>query len=194
MNKYSLWCLTPLSTICLIRFILPANAKQILKSHGCFRSECFAGVECKSIDANCLYQTFNVKVCICRKYEGFTPIGDRYKVFVIYLDQVEGFNGDGCEAKDIQPCAEASYLARKLANAKCAVLKTQRFSPCHALVSPEPYFASCVYDMCACGASDACLCDALAAYAAECRQAGLTLSWRSDALCGELNKLHSWSQ
>ncbi|XP_033628595.1 kielin/chordin-like protein [Asterias rubens] len=97
--------------------------------------------------------------------------------------KVEGFNGDGCEAKDIQPCAEASYLARKLANAKCAVLKTQRFSPCHALVSPEPYFASCVYDMCACGASDACLCDALAAYAAECRQAGLTLSWRSDALC-----------
>ncbi|XP_038047824.1 kielin/chordin-like protein isoform X2 [Patiria miniata] len=97
--------------------------------------------------------------------------------------KVEGFNGDGCEAKDVQPCDEASYLARKLANAKCSVLKTHRFSPCHELVSPEPYFASCVYDMCACGANDACLCDALAAYAAECRQAGLTLSWRSDALC-----------
>ena len=36
------------------RFMLNANARQILTSQGCFRRDCFAGVEHKSTDANYL--------------------------------------------------------------------------------------------------------------------------------------------
>lgn len=56
------------------------------------------------------------------------------------------------------------------------------------MVPPEPFFAACVYDLCACGpgpSADACLCDALQAYASHCRQAGVTPVWRGPTLCGE---------
>uniref|UniRef100_A0A8C3P7S5 Kielin cysteine rich BMP regulator n=1 Tax=Chrysemys picta bellii TaxID=8478 RepID=A0A8C3P7S5_CHRPI len=80
--------------------------------------------------------------------------------------------------------AAAGYRARKEANARCKVLKSGAFEPCHPLVPPEPFFAACVYDLCACGAgADQCLCDALEAYAALCRRAGLALRWRSPTLC-----------
>ena len=41
-------------------FILPANvnAIQMLTSHGCFRSECFAGVEHKSTDVH-----YSLQIC-----------------------------------------------------------------------------------------------------------------------------------
>ncbi|XP_077999976.1 kielin/chordin-like protein [Glandiceps talaboti] len=102
--------------------------------------------------------------------------GNSWKVFGPEQEQCE-------DARDIDPCTEAGYRARKLANAKCAVLKSVRFEKCHRVIPPETYFASCVYDMCACGADDGCLCDVLSAYAAECRQGGVMLSWRSTSLC-----------
>ena len=53
-------------------FILPAkaNAKRILTSHSCFRSECFAGVEHKSLNCYSLYP-----ICIPRKYEPGFSVG-----------------------------------------------------------------------------------------------------------------------
>eukprot|EP00058_Branchiostoma_floridae_P024968 XP_002610458.1 hypothetical protein BRAFLDRAFT_85597 [Branchiostoma floridae] len=51
------------------------------------------------------------------------------------------------------------------------------------VINPEMYFASCVYDLCACGSNDQCLCDALGAYAAECSAAGVVLNWRSPSMC-----------
>uniref|UniRef100_A0A4W5K2T8 Kielin cysteine rich BMP regulator n=1 Tax=Hucho hucho TaxID=62062 RepID=A0A4W5K2T8_9TELE len=86
--------------------------------------------------------------------------------------------------EDIDPCKAAGYQARKSANARCRVLKSAVFQACHHLVAPEPWYAACVYDLCACGANaDECLCDALEAYAAQCREAGARLSWRSSSLC-----------
>ncbi|XP_029499285.1 kielin/chordin-like protein [Oncorhynchus nerka] len=86
--------------------------------------------------------------------------------------------------EDIDPCKAAGYQARKSANARCRVLKSAVFHTCHHLVAPEPWYAACVYDLCACGANaDECLCDALEAYAAQCREAGARLSWRSSSLC-----------
>ncbi len=99
--------------------------------------------------------------------------------------QIGGIDATDCDAKDIDPCNDAGYQARKMANIKCSVLKSPRFAACHQHVQPEPYFAACVYDMCACGSNEACLCDALAAYAAECRAAGIVLNWRSTSLCGK---------
>ncbi|XP_043120875.1 kielin/chordin-like protein isoform X2 [Puntigrus tetrazona] len=85
---------------------------------------------------------------------------------------------------NINPCKEAGYTARKTANARCTVLKSAVFERCHKLVPPEMFYASCVYDLCACGSNtDECLCDVLEAYASECREAGVILQWRSPKLC-----------
>ncbi|XP_008571579.1 PREDICTED: kielin/chordin-like protein [Galeopterus variegatus] len=95
--------------------------------------------------------------------------------------------GRPCSAgQDVDPCRAVGYRARRGANARCGVLKSSPFSHCHAVVPPEPFFAACVYDLCACGPgslADACLCDALEAYASHCRQAGVTPAWRGPALC-----------
>nr|XP_016813620.2 kielin/chordin-like protein isoform X2 [Pan troglodytes] len=95
--------------------------------------------------------------------------------------------GRPCSAgREVDPCRAAGYRARREANARCGVLKSSPFSRCHVVVPPEPFFAACVYDLCACGpgsSADACLCDALEAYASHCRQAGVTPTWRGPTLC-----------
>ncbi|XP_036184640.1 kielin/chordin-like protein isoform X1 [Myotis myotis] len=90
------------------------------------------------------------------------------------------------KGREVHPCRAAGYRARREANARCGVLKSPPFSRCHAVVPPEPFFAACVYDLCACGPgslADGCLCDALEAYASHCRQAGATPAWRGPSLC-----------
>ncbi|XP_032498375.1 kielin/chordin-like protein isoform X12 [Phocoena sinus] len=90
------------------------------------------------------------------------------------------------KGREVDPCRAAGYRARREANARCRVLKSSPFSRCHAVVPPEPFFAACVYDLCACGPgflADTCLCDALEAYASHCRQAGVTPAWRGPTLC-----------
>ncbi|KAL4659485.1 kielin/chordin-like protein [Arapaima gigas] len=95
-----------------------------------------------------------------------------------------GMHSECSDAQDVDPCKEAGYSARKTANARCGVLKSEVFERCHRVVPPEMFFASCVYDLCACGSNvDDCLCDALEAYASECREAGVILQWRSPGLC-----------
>ncbi|XP_034734849.1 kielin/chordin-like protein isoform X1 [Etheostoma cragini] len=86
--------------------------------------------------------------------------------------------------EDVDPCKDAGYQAKKGANARCKLLKSAVFKPCHNVVPPEPWYGACVYDLCACGAnSDECLCDTLEAYASQCREAGVILQWRSSSLC-----------
>ncbi|XP_016068872.1 PREDICTED: kielin/chordin-like protein [Miniopterus natalensis] len=90
------------------------------------------------------------------------------------------------KGREVDPCRAAGFRARREANARCGVLKSSAFSCCHAVVPPEPFFAACVYDLCACGPgslADSCLCDALEAYASHCRQAGAKPSWRGPTLC-----------
>ncbi|XP_041583933.1 kielin/chordin-like protein isoform X1 [Vulpes lagopus] len=90
------------------------------------------------------------------------------------------------KGREVDPCKAAGYRTRREANARCGVLKSSPFSRCHAVVPPEPFFAACVYDLCACGPgslADTCLCDALEAYASHCRQAGVTPAWRGPTLC-----------
>ncbi|KAM8892202.1 kielin/chordin-like protein isoform 2-T2 [Spinachia spinachia] len=85
---------------------------------------------------------------------------------------------------NVDPCKDAGYQAKKAANARCKVLKSAVFKPCHRVVPPEPWYGACVYDLCACGANtDECLCDSLEAYAGQCREAGVILQWRSASLC-----------
>ncbi|MBN3291265.1 KCP protein, partial [Polypterus senegalus] len=103
----------------------------------------------------------------------------------IVLVQGENVTNVQCaDGDDVDPCKEAGYRARKEGNSKCKILKSKVFERCHSVVPPEMFFASCVYDLCACGSNvDDCLCDALEAYASECREAGIILHWRSPSLC-----------
>ncbi|KAI7802308.1 kielin/chordin-like protein isoform X1 [Triplophysa rosa] len=110
--------------------------------------------------------------------------GNSWKVHDTQVDRGNHSNGQCSDARNINPCKEAGYSARKTANARCAVLKSPVFERCHKLVPPEMFFASCVYDLCACGSKlDLCLCDVLEAYVSECREAGVVLQWRSPTLC-----------
>lgn len=103
--------------------------------------------------------------------------------------QVPGAEGQDCDAEDIDPCDSAGYYVRNLANVKCSTIKSPRFARCHGDVPPEPYYAACVYDLCACSTGETCLCDAVAAYAAECRNAGIMIDWRDGTLCRECYKM-----
>lgn len=87
------------------------------------------------------------------------------------------------DARDTDPCQSAGYRVRKIATTRCAIIKSSAFTRCHRVVSPEPYFSSCVYDMCVCLDDPKCLCDILESYAHECARAGVKLEWRSRNLC-----------
>uniref|UniRef100_A0A3B4FS14 VWFD domain-containing protein n=1 Tax=Pundamilia nyererei TaxID=303518 RepID=A0A3B4FS14_9CICH len=55
--------------------------------------------------------------------------------------------------------------------------------PCHSVVSPEPYFESCVFDMCATGGETVALCQAIETYADMCAAAGVPIEWRTNTFC-----------
>ncbi|XP_045921251.1 zonadhesin, like [Micropterus dolomieu] len=57
------------------------------------------------------------------------------------------------------------------------------FKPCHSVVPPEPYFGSCVYDMCATGGQIVALCQAIESYADMCAAAGVSIAWRNNTFC-----------
>ncbi|XP_006901006.1 PREDICTED: IgGFc-binding protein [Elephantulus edwardii] len=58
------------------------------------------------------------------------------------------------------------------------------FTACHAHVPPESFFKGCVLDVCLGGGAQDILCQALAAYAAACQAAGVTIGdWREQAGC-----------
>lgn len=62
-------------------------------------------------------------------------------------------------------------------------LTTGIFKPCHSVVPPEPYFGSCVYDMCATGGQIVALCQAIESYADMCAAAGVSIAWRNNTFC-----------
>ncbi|XP_006871587.1 PREDICTED: IgGFc-binding protein [Chrysochloris asiatica] len=58
------------------------------------------------------------------------------------------------------------------------------FASCHAHVSPDSFFKGCILDVCLGGGAHDILCQALAAYAAACQAAGITIKdWREQAGC-----------
>ncbi|XP_078392309.1 IgGFc-binding protein-like, partial [Cetorhinus maximus] len=58
------------------------------------------------------------------------------------------------------------------------------FEPCHVKVDHRPFFDSCVYDVCLHQGQKSMLCQALAAYATECKKEGVILTdWRKETSC-----------
>ncbi|XP_071318951.1 alpha-tectorin-like isoform X2 [Trachinotus anak] len=60
------------------------------------------------------------------------------------------------------------------------------FSACHAHSDPEPFFTSCVYDLCLYTPANGMLCSAISAYERTCSVLELNIpEWRSDLHCPE---------
>ncbi|KAF6276032.1 kielin cysteine rich BMP regulator [Rhinolophus ferrumequinum] len=142
--------------------------------------------------------SYRGQICgLCGNFNGFAqddlqgPAGLLLPTEAAFGNSWQVLEGPGpgrpcSKGREVDPCRTAGYRARREANARCGVLKSSPFSRCHAVVPPEPFFAACVYDLCACGpgsSADTCLCDALEAYASHCRQAGATPAWRGPTLC-----------
>ncbi|XP_030019377.1 alpha-tectorin-like isoform X1 [Sphaeramia orbicularis] len=60
------------------------------------------------------------------------------------------------------------------------------FSACHLHSDPQPFFTSCVYDLCLYTPANGMLCSAVSAYERTCSVLGLDIpEWRSDLHCAE---------
>ncbi|XP_078573749.1 zonadhesin-like [Branchiostoma floridae x Branchiostoma japonicum] len=83
------------------------------------------------------------------------------------------------------PCNDAVQAAAESAD-NCGLLTnaTGPFGVCHGTVDPEPFFTSCVFDMCAWNGNTIGLCQNLEAYVEACRAAGVApFSWRTEERC-----------
>ncbi|XP_042197503.1 otogelin [Callorhinchus milii] len=77
------------------------------------------------------------------------------------------------------PCSEQNPQIIKNLRNICAILLGDPFTRCHHYVSPYPFVASCLNDLCMFGADDATLCGVLTEYARSCAQADHPLhEWR----------------
>ncbi|KAM9425858.1 IgGFc-binding protein-like [Pholidichthys leucotaenia] len=60
------------------------------------------------------------------------------------------------------------------------------FSDCHLHTDPQPFFTSCVYDLCLYSPANGMLCSAVSAYERTCSVLGLNIpEWRAAFLCAE---------
>ncbi|CAI9718898.1 chordin isoform X2 [Octopus vulgaris] len=87
------------------------------------------------------------------------------------------------ETANVHPCSEVSPRLKTLVESKCDIIKSSVFSKCHKAVPPEPFYFSCVHDMCACTSKSECLCDILQIYAHECAKTNIRLNWISQTNC-----------
>lgn len=91
-----------------------------------------------------------------------------------------------CE-KDCPSC-EDSRLQRYQTEAFCGALTAKKglFKNCHKKVDPQPFFHSCVYDICLNDGDKKMLCQALASYTSQCNDKGVKIKgWRKKYGCRE---------
>ncbi|XP_054031516.1 IgGFc-binding protein [Dryobates pubescens] len=84
-----------------------------------------------------------------------------------------------------QGCGEKE-LEQQNGNSRCQILMDSNgpFANCHSTLSPDFYFMSCLFDMCAIG-DDAALCQSLEEYVLACQQQGVSMGgWRQQTVCG----------
>ncbi|XP_060721114.1 alpha-tectorin-like isoform X2 [Tachysurus vachellii] len=100
-------------------------------------------------------------------------------------------SGPGCGASD-QPVNANDCPFREEYSALCNIITNTSgpFQHCHFRISPESYFNSCVYDLCAYPESlgQDLLCSAVEAYDAACTMLELMIpNWRSDLSCSRMD-------
>uniref|UniRef100_UPI000D306A88 zonadhesin-like n=1 Tax=Maylandia zebra TaxID=106582 RepID=UPI000D306A88 len=93
-------------------------------------------------------------------------LGDSWQVADSDPDCTDGTEEEDCDVKVEEEATKPT---------SCGMITDPNgiFKPCHAVVSPEPYFESCVFDMCATGGETVALCQAIETYADMCAAAGV---------------------
>ncbi|XP_058038766.1 SCO-spondin-like [Ahaetulla prasina] len=88
-------------------------------------------------------------------------------------------------AEDFEhPCTVNSHRAT-WARKRCGILLQDLFARCREELPCQQFYEWCVFDACGCdsGGDCECLCTAIATYAEECIQRGVSIRWRSQELC-----------
>ncbi|CAG4913028.1 unnamed protein product [Colias eurytheme] len=122
--------------------------------------------------------TFNLN----QKDDFLTPEGDVEQSAAAFANKwkTREFCDDTSTEEPEHPCT-VNVENKGVAEQYCGKLKSSLFEACHWHVDVAPFYAACVYDMCACAGDAArCLCPALAGYADACARAGVMVYWRND--------------
>ncbi|XP_051890116.1 mucin-19-like [Pristis pectinata] len=84
------------------------------------------------------------------------------------------------------PCEENPFCSA-WAEKKCSIINNANgvFQQCHNQVDPDPYYAACLKEACACDKEGKYLgfCTAVAVYAEACNKAGVCIRWRTPERC-----------
>lgn len=126
-----------------------------------------------------------------------TPTGDTAASVVEWgrswkVKDRDPFCWDFCEG-DCPVCEEQQRRLFESEEFCGLIAKTERgpFHQCHSKLNPDDFFDSCVYDVCLNGGAKNILCQALSAYATNCRKEGVVLGdWRAQSGCGECESCH----
>ncbi|XP_075697037.1 IgGFc-binding protein-like [Rhinoderma darwinii] len=97
----------------------------------------------------------------------------------------DGSNCRGCSGSQCPTCSEAGTTEAN-SPTKCGMIADPQgpFKDCHALVPPDRYAKSCVFDVCAGHGGQGALCASLQAYTALCQEKGVNIkSWRTNINC-----------
>ncbi|KPP69837.1 otogelin-like [Scleropages formosus] len=86
---------------------------------------------------------------------------------------------------DIRHPCSLSPLREPFAKRRCGILLSELFQACHPVVDVTWFYTNCLTDTCGCsrGGDCECFCTSVAAYAHRCCQLGITVDWRSPAVC-----------
>ncbi|XP_069586533.1 SCO-spondin-like [Ranitomeya imitator] len=84
--------------------------------------------------------------------------------------------------RSFDPCGIYTQR-REFAEGVCALISGPVFQPCHHIVDWGPFLQLCLYDVCTCSFAENCLCSPVSAYARQCAQEGVPVSWRNETLC-----------
>ncbi|KAG8199486.1 hypothetical protein JTE90_009334 [Oedothorax gibbosus] len=90
---------------------------------------------------------------------------------------------DACRKRSRRSARWVEMQPQKIAESEmlCSVLRSGTFSACHGEVDLEPFYKSCVNDMCLCGSKiEECLCPILSDYSLSCTRKGIILNWVED--------------
>ncbi|KAM4623712.1 alpha-tectorin-like [Polymixia lowei] len=93
----------------------------------------------------------------------------------------------GCGASD-ERSGDGDCVFRQEYSDLCSIITniTGPFTSCHLHSDPQPFYTSCVYDLCLYTPANGMLCSAISAYERTCSVLGLDIpAWRSDVLCAE---------
>lgn len=94
----------------------------------------------------------------------------------------------GCGATEPGHCDNLDALVTEQLQGKkeCGILADPEgpFRECHSVLDPQGAVRDCVYDQCMMPGQPGSVCEALAAYAAACQAAGVTVHpWRNEEFC-----------